>query len=482
MVYYTESINYTTIPSGSFRISSSSSKTSKTIDFFEDLYSCPPKFRVKWNSIDELHEDVFMSYNYRLLTDSLPFLDVVKNFFLNEEVGTVKRVQYSLASHVEGYRNKVGVTRFYTKHLKKLEETLKTVPVYVILNGQGEIVLANSTDSHNLDSPSFKESLYTFCGSFDPLADSTKQLGLFFMSRKDAEMYLTEIAKIDTEGTKMLGLSIHCFGLDFAYRVSSEYHPTIDFRFVPDLSEVQSLLTSKQIGGSNLIFENNQQQIRVRKNLFSMLPGFQSGSSLLPSFIQKTDYFKGVPIYVVTLKSGNNNFVANHFSNIINGVDTIYSKALSSVSTLFGFGNNLILEGSVKNSFLSSKNKIFIFFDKKSAIQFAKRNNGQLNRYNCSNSNLFGAIAKKSSIFVHNLEDFLEMLEEQSTLSNEQSVVINNLIRSKNIHFIPSELATVDVTNLSSLSKKSTFQSLKQFISFKCRRLAGFFEILLSTN
>ena len=27
-------------------------------NFFEDLYSCPPKFRVKWNSIDELHEDI----------------------------------------------------------------------------------------------------------------------------------------------------------------------------------------------------------------------------------------------------------------------------------------------------------------------------------------------------------------------------------------------------------------------------------------
>ena len=38
------------------------------------------------------------------------------------------------------------------------------------------------------------------------------------MSRADAEVYLNEVAKLDTQGTKIFGLSVHCFGLDFAYR------------------------------------------------------------------------------------------------------------------------------------------------------------------------------------------------------------------------------------------------------------------------
>ena len=49
-------VDYRTIPNGSFRISYPAKK-SRTIEFFEDLYTYPPKFRVKWDTIDELHED-----------------------------------------------------------------------------------------------------------------------------------------------------------------------------------------------------------------------------------------------------------------------------------------------------------------------------------------------------------------------------------------------------------------------------------------
>ena len=33
---------------------------SKTIDFFEELYSYPPKFKIIWDSLDELKEDCFL--------------------------------------------------------------------------------------------------------------------------------------------------------------------------------------------------------------------------------------------------------------------------------------------------------------------------------------------------------------------------------------------------------------------------------------
>ena len=105
-------------------------------------------------------------------------------------------------------------------------------------------------DQLNVNTTNIKSNLYNFCGSFDPLAEKSSQLGLFFMSKEDAELYLNEIARFDPEGTKMLGLSIHCFGLDFAYRVMRDYHPKIDFRFVPDLNEIKKLLTSNN---SNII-------------------------------------------------------------------------------------------------------------------------------------------------------------------------------------------------------------------------------------
>ena len=45
--------------------------------------------------------------------------------------------------------------------------------------------------------------------------------------------------------TKTVGLSIHCISLDSAYKITREYHPGIDFRFVPDLREVKGLLNNK---------------------------------------------------------------------------------------------------------------------------------------------------------------------------------------------------------------------------------------------
>ena len=200
-----------TSPNGSFRIAYPPKK-SKTLEFFDDLYTYPPKFRVKWDTIDELHEDLFMSYNYRVRNPNLPFMGVLTDFFSTEDNGVVKKINYPLVSYFDGYLNKLTSTKFYANSAKKSQELFQNIPVYVILNGQGEIVLANSTDSLNSATPTVAQVTYDFCGNFDQSMERNKQLGLFFMSKDDAEVYLNEIAKFDTQGTKMFGLSIHCFG------------------------------------------------------------------------------------------------------------------------------------------------------------------------------------------------------------------------------------------------------------------------------
>ena len=48
---------------GNYQINSSLTN-SKTLDFFEYLYSYPPKFTIKWNSVDELNQDLFLENNY----------------------------------------------------------------------------------------------------------------------------------------------------------------------------------------------------------------------------------------------------------------------------------------------------------------------------------------------------------------------------------------------------------------------------------
>jgi len=479
-------LDFRTVPEGSFRVSSPPKK-SKTLEFFDDLYTYPPKFRVKWDTIDELHEDLFTSYNYRLINNNFSFLEALNSFFNTGETVPVKKTSYVWNSYVEGYLNKITSTGFYNKQSKQFQQSLQTVPVYTILNGQGEIVLATSTDTISSQTASINKIAYDFCGSFDPFTERGKQLGLFFLSRHDAEIYLNEIAKFDTQGTKMLGLSIHCFGLDFAYRVTREYHPNIDFRFIPDLEELQALLTAKNTGDSSLLFSDGQQQLRWRHRSVNVIPVFQTlNKRVLPfsSFLEKNEYFKGVPIYVVKFNGVPVNFLAKRYYGAIGLIDKFYSRFLNCVNTGFGFGNSWILQGPINDQEPISDTQTYVFFERSQATYFCKRYTDQLVRYSGSRSVLFDPFAKRPKILVHNLEDFLEVWEE--SLSTQQPLkIVTNENSNHNfttIKFIPSNQAANDLDIYSKQSSKPVLQNLVQFVAFKYRRLSGFMEILLNTN
>ena len=107
MVHELDSLDLKTKPMGSFRIPPIK-HTSKTIDFFKDLYSYPPQFRVKWDMIDELHNDTFLSYNYRLINPTLPFLNASADFFHIDNDEVIKKTKYSLNSYIQGYFNKIS--------------------------------------------------------------------------------------------------------------------------------------------------------------------------------------------------------------------------------------------------------------------------------------------------------------------------------------------------------------------------------------
>ena len=128
------------------------------------------------------------------------------------------------------------------------------------LNGNGEIILnkpSNGLAQKNLNSL-LNENVYDFCGGFDSKVEKRQQLGLFFLSRSDAEVYLKAVAQADIDGTQTVGLSINCIGLDAAYKVTREHHPGVDFRFVPDLAEVQNFL-STYVNKQDVVIEEEQQ-------------------------------------------------------------------------------------------------------------------------------------------------------------------------------------------------------------------------------
>jgi hypothetical protein len=55
-----------TIIPGNFQIDSEI-KDSKVVNFFELLYSYPAKYKIKWNALDELKENLFLPSNYDIL-------------------------------------------------------------------------------------------------------------------------------------------------------------------------------------------------------------------------------------------------------------------------------------------------------------------------------------------------------------------------------------------------------------------------------
>jgi hypothetical protein len=192
-------------------------KNSKTIEFFEYIYSYPPKFTVKCDSLDELTQDLFLENNYGVLEHSFPFIDFAEDLFFQGTSQTAVRQEYSLKNFVNGYFDKLYSSEFYQKKTKQIQETLASVPIFVILNGHKEIVLSKPLNSSRSEARTraVEKTLYEYCGSFDPLTESNPKLGFFFFTRSDAQTYLQEIAKSDVEGTKTVGLSIHCIGLNF---------------------------------------------------------------------------------------------------------------------------------------------------------------------------------------------------------------------------------------------------------------------------
>ena len=346
-------------------------KHSKTNDFFEYLYSYPPKFTIKWDSVDELTQDLLLENNYGVLEHSFPFIDFVEELVFRGNSQEATNHDYSLKEFIDGYLNKVFASNFYNKKTKTIQDALAPVPVFAVLNCQNEIVLSKSINFSRSQGANntLTQTLYNFSSSIDPLVESYPKLGFFFMNRLDAETYLQEVAKVDIEGTKTSGLAIHCIGLHSAYRITREHHPGIDFRFVPNHQEIKSLLKSK-ISKANLIVDDEQQQLRFRPRSANLLPFLgKVGNFVLPtrSFLQKNEYFKGIPIYIVQLKNEKRHILAEQYFNTINTIDSLWGRFVQFYDRSVGFGHNWIMQGSLKDGAMSNNYINYVFLNESEA-------------------------------------------------------------------------------------------------------------------
>jgi len=235
-----------------------SREESPIINFFEYLYAYPQQLTLKWDMLNISGSSEFeQEFNTKDDTKST-------NYSLTEETQFNKNL---LSNYTNGFLNKVNSSKFYKTETKKIQTSLSTIPIFVVLNCDGELVLTKPTNYKKADNFStyLTEVLYKYSGAFNLNTELRPKIGFFFTNRLDAENYLQNIAKSDIDGTKTVGLSIHCVGLDTAYKITREPHNDIDFRFVPNLTPSDSLQKSKpfNIGIPIYIVENN-----VRKAIF----------------------------------------------------------------------------------------------------------------------------------------------------------------------------------------------------------------------
>ena len=466
-----------------------STKFNKQIsDYFNYVYSYPPKIQIKWNNVDELNGDLFIRSNYGVLEHSLPFVDFINDWFFNGVSGQAVSENYELSEYTNGFLDKINSSNFFLKKTKEINNALSNIPIFLVLNGQGEIVLNKPSNNLNTNSPKdyFNEKLYDLCGAFDTSVEKKAELGLFFMNRGDAENYLKEIARSDLKGTQTVGLSVHCVNLSTAYNVTREYHPGVDFRFVPNFNEVKELLVNN-IGKSSMITDDEQQQLRFRRRTHNLFPYLNKlGRYLSPgsSFLQRNEYFKGVPIYIVQVREKPRSFVAEQYFNFVGSLDTIYNSCIQYLDSTIGFGHNWIMQGSIQDTMHSDDIENYVFFERDQALDFSKKNGRKVVRFKGSRTSNLEFMVRKPKLFVYNLEDFLEDWEDKilEGISENKVEEIPGLFKTKATYFIPPKQNVDDVLDLGQDFQQTPLKKITQTVNVKLKVLKRTLGIFFSMN
>nr|WKK50253.1 hypothetical chloroplast RF80 [Ochrosphaera neapolitana] len=387
-------------------------KEVKTRKFLRNLYTYPPKIVIKADS----------------LKTASPVIRTRKPFTLGNEKfsNPTKHASSTIVKKTKNYQNRVFTSSFYNKETAPLQKSLEKIPVWTVLNGQKEIVLSSPSLQVNNSNP-INPAIDNFCGrEKGRKVNSNTKLGLFFLSREDAIRYLEGIIKTDPQDVNQAGLSLHCLGLDCAYDIIKQHHPTIDFKIVPDLRELIRLLY-RNLKHDSFIFDYRQNQIHRAIRQVPILPrvGNLPLDKLSPFFstAQNRDYYKGVPLYLIqckepprTQKEILNRYLFNtYFMKIRNPlyyIDSLAALIFDPFVILTGGGHGLLMEGDIGTAGTSTELANYVFFDSDQAISFLEYYEPEVAYFTGSRRFAdFNSLIRRGRIYATNLESFLEKWE-----------------------------------------------------------------------
>ena len=160
---------------------------------------------------------------------------------------------------------------FPTAQQKAILAELRKVPVYTVVNGNNEIILAPPRQEISQSSIQWLYNQYYnwFIWKED---EGPVTVGLFFSNKEDAESYLHEICLRDPRGAQNLGVSVKSTGLDTFYYLNRTSSPRVQVRMISNLKELDLLITTN-----------------IKKKLSFVNPKQKYGQN----------WFKGTPIYIL---------------------------------------------------------------------------------------------------------------------------------------------------------------------------------------
>jgi hypothetical protein len=239
----------------------------------------------------------------------------------------------------------------------------------------------------------------------------------------------------------------------------------------------------KDLTSPDYVFEDEQQQLRFRRRSVNLFPFLgKAGLTFSPSssFLQRNEYYKGVPIFIVQVSENKTNFYLNQVFKVINPFDTIYGSFIQGFDYLLGFGHNKIMQGSVTDVNKSEGVTNYVFFNKEQAKKFLKAKKSSIVRFNGSRVSNVEFLVRKPKIYVYNFEDFIELWEEKLLNHPRQ---YNSLIDCKETFFVTTNDLFDTVNELKISNKEQSFgKIIKQNLNLKYRKFQSVLGIFFGVS
>ena len=182
---------------------------------------------------------------------------------------------------------------------------------------------------------------------------------------------MKEVILKDPQGVNIQGISINCTSLLSAYNHMHDYHPGFDFRFVPDIKEVISLIET------NRYTQNTRAVINSSKKPFDLIQ-------------EKLDQLEKPLTF----------FYWDHLANCCSNLSINYSKQNEDI------WSGVPIYFIDTNRFGESRTWMFLNYSK--AKKFAGKYKKYIETVNKSDPFVTLSIAKSPSIRVASLENFFE--------------------------------------------------------------------------